>query len=104
MSAAEAQLVSRCREALRQCRGDLEDLRAVCNAATSHKASCTQLLEAGTAAVDALDALVTAAGSDLERCRAAQQMAARMQGALDQVGAAGCCWVLVIGVAPEASR
>ena len=87
MSGAEAQLVGRCRDAVRQCRGDLQDLQAVCRAATSHKAACTQLLEAGTAAVDALDQLVTAAGSDLERCREAQKMAARVQSALDQVGA-----------------
>jgi hypothetical protein len=42
-AAAEAQLVARCREALRQCRADLDDLKAVCSAATSHKAACAQL-------------------------------------------------------------
>ncbi|PRW45442.1 kinase [Chlorella sorokiniana] len=87
VACVSAALVARCREALRQCRADLDDLKAVCNAATSHKAACAQLLEAGTAAVDALEQLVTAAGSDLERCRAAQQMAARVQGALDQAEA-----------------
>lgn len=87
MSAAETHLVGRCCEALRQCRADLQELQDVCKAATSHKAACAQLLEAGTAAVDALNQLVTAAGADLERCRAAQQMAARVQSALDQVGA-----------------
>lgn len=86
---AEAQLLARCQAAVRECYAELSDLRATAEAARSHKTKCASLLAAATEAVTALEQLVAAAAADVERSRAAQQLAARVQATLGQVGAAG---------------
>lgn len=86
---SEAQLLARCTSAVEQCRADLGDLRAACKAAASHREKCAELLGAATEAVVALEDLLYDEGLDLRRERQLQQLAGKVQQALDQVGAAG---------------
>lgn len=76
---------ARSRAAVEQCHASLEDLQRSCAAAKAHKQVCSALLEAAHEAVEALEALLVAAGSEATRGRSLQQLAVRAQGALDQV-------------------
>lgn len=89
---SEAQLMARCAAAVEQCRRDLGDLRAACKAAASYREKCTELLGAATEAVVALEDMLYDPGIDLRRERALQQLATRVQAALDQVRAHVGCW------------
>lgn len=95
---SEAQLLTRCAAAVAQCRADLGDLRAACKAASSHREKCAELLGAATEAVVALEDLLYDEGLDLRRERQLQQLAGKVQHALDQAGArsgaAGSAWAL----------
>lgn len=82
---SEAQLLARCTAAVEQCRTDLSDLRMACKAATSHREKCAELLGAATEAVVALEDMLYDEGLDLKRERQLQQLAGKVQHALDQV-------------------
>ncbi|KAL4422385.1 hypothetical protein ABPG75_008582 [Micractinium tetrahymenae] len=81
---SEAHLMTRCSAAVEQCRRDLGDLRGACKAAASYREKCTELLGAATEAVVALEDMLYDPGIDLRRERALQQLATRVQAALDQ--------------------
>lgn len=92
---SEAALMARCTQAVEQCRRDLSDLRAACKAANAHREKCAELLGAATEAVVALEDMLYDPDIDLRRERALQQLAGRVQNAMDQVGGwvEGCGWV-----------
>lgn len=78
--------MTRCTQAVEQCRQDLAGLRTACKAANAHREKCAELLGAATEAVVALEDLLYDPAIDLRRERALQQLAGRVQNAMDQVG------------------
>ncbi|PSC73896.1 Serine threonine-kinase CTR1 isoform A [Micractinium conductrix] len=81
---SEAALLARCTAAVEQCRRDLEELRTAVKAATSHREKCVEVLGAAHEAVVALEDMLYDEQIDLRRERALQQLAGRVQNAMDQ--------------------